>query len=61
MAPGGGGESKFEINYNPTIYVDGDKPEDLDEKLKQNNEALLNMFKEFLRTERENENRMVYA
>lgn len=60
-APAVGGEIKFEINYNPTIYVEGDKPEDLEEKLKQNNEKLLQMFKEFLRQERENERRMSFA
>ncbi len=59
--PAAGGEMKFEINYNPTIYIEGDKPEDLEEKLKQNNEKLLQMFKEFLRQERENERRMSFA
>ena len=55
------GEIKIEINYNPVIYVDGDKPEDLEEKLKENNERLMQMFKEYLRQERENERRMSYA
>jgi len=59
--PAAGGGMKFEINYNPTIYIEGDKPEDLEEKLKQNNEKLLQMFKEFLRQERENERRMSFA
>lgn len=59
--PISGGETKFEINYNPTIYVEGDKPGDLEEKLKQNNEKLMQMFKEFLRQERENERRMSFA
>lgn len=59
--PTSGGETKFEINYNPTIYVEGDKPGDLEEKLKQNNEKLMQMFKEFLRQERENERRMSFA
>ncbi len=56
-----GGEIKFEINYNPTIYIEGDKPEDLEEKLKQNNEKLLRIFKEYLRQERETERRMSFA
>ena len=59
--PTSSGETKFEINYNPTIYVEGDKPGDLEEKLKQNNEKLMQMFKEFLRQERENERRMSFA
>ncbi len=56
-----GGEIKIEINYSPTIYVEGDKPDDLEEKLKENNEKLLQMFKEYLRQERENERRMSFA
>ena len=59
--PTSSGETKFEINYNPTIYVEGDKPGDLEEKLKQNNEKLMQMFKDFLRQERENERRMSFA
>lgn len=59
--PTSSGETKFEINYSPTIYVEGDKPGDLEEKLKQNNEKLMQMFKEFLRQERENERRMSFA
>lgn len=59
--PTSGGKTKFEINYNPTIYVEGDKLGDLEEKLKQNNEKLMQMFKEFLRQERENERRMSFA
>lgn len=56
-----GGEPKFVINYNPTIYVNGDKPDDLEEKLKQNNEKLLQMFREELRQQKETERRTAYA
>ncbi len=56
-----GGEIKFEIHYNPTIYVEGDKPGDLEEKLKQNNEKLLQTFKEFLQQKEEKERRTTYA
>lgn len=56
-----GGETKFEINYNPTIYVDGNKLGDLEEKLQQNNEKLMQMFKEYLRQQKENERRTAYA
>ena len=55
-----GGRS-FTIEYSPTIYVSGDVPGDLEEKLKKNNEHLLQMFKEFLRQQREDEGRMTYA
>lgn len=57
----GSGAQSFTIQYSPTIYVDGNKPGDLEEKLKQNNESLLQTFKEFLRRERENERRTAYA
>lgn len=60
-APTTSGEIKIEIHYNPTIYVEGDKPNNLEEKLKENNEKLLQMFKEYLRQERENERRMSFA
>ena len=58
---GGGGETQFVIQYSPTIYVDGDKAGDIDDKLKQSNETLLQMFKDFLRQQREDERRMGYA
>lgn len=57
----GGGNQAFTIRYNPAIYIDGNKPEDLEEKLKRNNESLLQMFKDFLRQQRENERRTNYA
>jgi TP901 family phage tail tape measure protein len=57
QARGGG----FVIEYSPTIYVNGDKPGDLEEKLRANNESLLRMFEEFLRKQRDNERRMSYA
>ena len=57
---GGGGQS-FTIQYSPTIYVDGNTPGDLEEKLKQNNESLLQLLKDFLRQQRENERRMEFA
>lgn len=51
----------FVIHYNPTIYIEGDKPDDLEEKLKENNQKLLELFKEYLRQQRENERRMSFA
>lgn len=61
QAPTSGGETKFEIHYNPTIYIEGDKPADLEEKLEQNNEKLLQKFKEFLEREEEKKRRTTYA
>jgi TP901 family phage tail tape measure protein len=61
MPSSGGGGFNITIHNTPTIYVDGDTPGDLEEKLKQNNENLLQMFKEFLRQQRENEGRMAYV
>lgn len=56
-----GDQTKFEIHYNPTIYIEGDKPADLEEKLEQNNEKLLQKFKEFLEQEEEKKRRTTYA
>jgi len=56
-----GGEQSFVIQYSPTIYVDGNTPGDLEEKLRQNNESLLQMFKEFLRQQTDKERRTAYA
>lgn len=62
QAPSADGDHiKFEIHYNPTIYVEGDKPNDLEEKLKQNNENLLQKFKEFLEQKEKDEGRVTYA
>jgi len=49
------------LNYSPTINVDGDVPGDLDEKIKQNNEVLIQMVLEALRKAREDERRNEYA
>lgn len=56
-----GGETKFEIHYAPTIYVNGDKPGDLEEKLEQNNQKLMRKFEEVLRKKEEDERRTTYA
>ena len=57
----GGNEQTFRIEYSPTIYINGDKPDDLEKKLRENNENLLAMFEEFLRKRRDDEGRMAYA
>jgi phage-related minor tail protein len=61
MPMSSGGGTSFTIEYSPTIHVSGDVPGDLEEKLKENNENLLQLFKDFLRQQREDEGRMVYA
>lgn len=50
-----------EINYSPTIYLENGSPEELEEKLKESNEQLLAMVKDYLRQQREDERRMSYA
>jgi TP901 family phage tail tape measure protein len=54
------GEYSFKIEYSPIIHVSGEVPGDLEEKLRHNNETLLQMFKEYLRQQREDEGRMRY-
>lgn len=44
----GGGAKNVTINNNPTIVVNGDKPEDLDAKLEENNKRLLRDVEELL-------------
>jgi hypothetical protein len=53
-------EQPLKIEFKTIIHTSGD-PEDLDEKLKANNEKLMQMFKEFLRRQQEDKERMVYA
>lgn len=55
------GQIGVEINYSPTIYLESDKPEELEEKLKESNEQLLEMVKDYLRQQQEDERRMSYA
>ena len=55
-----GGDS-FTIEYSPTIYINGETTGNLEEKLRQNNENLLQMFAEFLRKQQEDAGRMAYA
>jgi len=53
-------EQPLKIEFQTIIHTSGD-PGDLDEKLKANNEKLMQMFKEFLRKQQEDRERMVYA
>ena len=48
------------INNNPTIVVNGDKPEDLDAKLEENNKRLLRDVEELLDEKEDKERRQKY-
>ena len=52
---------QFNIQYSPTIHVDGNKPGDLEDKLRQNNESLIALIMERIRDKEDNERRMIYA
>jgi len=56
----GGGTQNITVNNSPTIIVQGDKPDDLDQKLEENNQKLIREFREIQRQEAEDERRMVY-
>ena len=56
----GGGTQNITVNNSPTIIVQGDKPDDLDEKLKRNNEDLLNQVDERFRQRADDERRGRY-
>ena len=44
----GSGSKTITINNNPTIIINGDKPDDLEEKLERNNQTLLQQVDEKL-------------
>ena len=56
----GGGAKNVTINNNPTIVVNGDKPEDLDAKLEENNKRLLRDVEELLDEKEDKERRQKY-
>lgn len=60
-ATGGRGGDTISFDYSPTIYVNGNIPDDLDEKLKQHGELMLQKFKAFLKQQQEDEGRMEFA
>ena len=61
ITPSQGGGPSITLHNNPTIYIDGNRPGDLEEKLQQNNESLLQMFADYLRQRQDDERRMGYA
>ena len=54
---GTGGGNSVTINSNPTIYVDGDKAGDLEEKLEENNRNLLQEVEDLLDKRNDDERR----
>lgn len=59
-AGNGGGTNNFTINNNPTIVINGDKPEDLDAKLEENNRKLLRDVEDLLDEKEDKERRQKY-
>ena len=57
---GGGGTQNLTITNSPTIVVQGDKPDDLDRKLEENNRKLIQDIREMQRQDAEDERRTVY-
>ncbi|MEA5083297.1 MAG: phage tail tape measure protein [Lachnospiraceae bacterium] len=60
---GGGskGEKNIQFSYSPTVIVDGSRPNDLEQKLDENNEKMFKNFKQWLKDAEEDERRLVYA
>lgn len=56
----GGGGYNITITNSPTIHVDGNQPEDLDEKLEENNKNLLREVEELLDKKEDDERRSRY-
>ena len=59
-AGSGGGVKNVTINNNPTIVINGDKPEDLDAKLEENNRKLLRDVEDLLDEKEDKERRQKY-
>ena len=57
---GGGSANNVTINNSPTIVINGDKPEDLDAKLEENNRKLLRDVEDLLGEKEDKEKRQKY-
>lgn len=55
-----GGTNNVTINNNPTIVVNGDQPDDLEEKLEENNQRLLRQVENMLDDKADKEERQRY-
>ena len=56
----GGGNTYVTINNNPTVVVEGDQPEDLEETLQRNNDYLLRKVEDLMDKKADDERRMQY-
>ena len=56
----GGGTQNITVNNSPTIVVNRDKPDDLEQKLEANNQKLIREIREMQRQDAEDERRAVY-
>lgn len=54
---GQGGGISLTVNSNPTVYVEGDKPGDLEEKLEENNRNLIREVEDLLDKRSDDERR----
>lgn len=57
---GSGSSTNIKINNNPVINVDGDNPEDLEEKLEENNRRLLQQVENLFDKKQDDERRSRY-
>ena len=57
---GGGSANNVTINNSPTIVINGDKPEDLDAKLEENNRKLLRDVEDLMDEKEDKEKRQKY-
>lgn len=60
VGSGGGSANNVTINNSPTIVINGDKPEDLDAKLEENNRKLLRDVEDLLDEKEDKEKRQKY-
>lgn len=60
LSRGLGGTIKLDVQNSPVIYVNGDVPGDLENKLAQNNESLIAQIQEMLASNAANERRVSY-
>ena len=56
----GGGTTEININNSPTVIVNGDQPDDLEEKLEANNRKLLQEVEDLLDKKEDDERRSRY-
>jgi hypothetical protein len=58
---GSGSKGDIKFNYQPTIVVDGNRPNDLKQKLEENNNIMIGKVKKLLKDVEEDKRRLSYA